>query len=171
MVPHSNFRTLILGISLAGALFGQSVGSATTSMSSSPQFPPVGVAPSETLQVNLANIATASGSSDLLPQCTGTLTFYDAGGHAIGNGTSMGFSVAAAILSIPLTYSAIGASGQRAIVRVDIELSPVALSTAEGPRTPACSLLSSLEIYDTATGVIHAVVTGNPVHNRERDAR
>jgi hypothetical protein len=169
MVPHSNFRALVLGISLAGvSLFGQSTGSATTSMSSSPQFPPVGVAPSETLQVNLANIATESGSSNLMPQCSGTLTFYDAGGLVIGDGTSIGFSVAASILSVPLTYPAIGASGQRAMVRVDIKLAPITLPTADNPRTPACTLLSSLEIYDTATGAIHAVVKGNPSHYQER---
>jgi len=165
MAPRNHIRTLILGISLAGvSLFGQSAGSATASISSFPQFAPVGVAPSETLQVNLANIATASGSSNPLPQCTGTLTFYNAGGQVIGDGTSLGFAVAAGILSVPLTYSAIGGSGQRAIVRVDIKLSSATLSTADNPRTPACILLSSLEIYDTATGAIHAVVMGNPVY-------
>ncbi len=163
-------RALILGISFAGvSLFGQSVGWATTSRSSSPQFPPVGVAPSETLQVNLTNIATKSASSNLFPECFGTLMFYNAGGFIIGDGTGIAFSVSTGILSIPLTYSAIGASGQRAVVRVDIELSPATLPA--GPGTPACSLLSSLEIYDTATGSIHAVVTGKPVHFPERDGR
>ena len=167
MLPHRSFRALIVGISLAGvSLFGQNTGSATAS-TSSPLFPPVGVAPSETLQVNLTNIATKSGSSNLLPQCSGTLTFYNAGGSVIGDGTSIGFSVATGILSVPLTYSAIGAAGQRAVVRVDIELSPVTLPTGSG--TPACSLLSSLEIYDAATGSIHAVITGKPVHFPERD--
>jgi hypothetical protein len=170
MVPRNNFRALIVGISLAGvSLFGQGGGSATASMSSSPQFPPVGVAPSETLQVNLTNIATESGSSNLLPQCSGTLTFYDAGGIVIGDGTSISFSVPTGILSIPLTYSAISASGQRAMVRVDIKLAPVTLPTADNPRTPACTLLSSLEIYDIATGAIHAVVKGNPARYPERD--
>ncbi|MFN7997623.1 MAG: hypothetical protein U0Q18_28655 [Bryobacteraceae bacterium] len=172
MVPRSSIAGLILGITLAGAtLFAQSAGVTTASMSSSPQFAPVGVAPSETLQVNLSNAATVSGSSDRFSECSGTLTFYDSGGRALGDGTSLGFSVSTGLLSVPLPYLATGGSGQRAMVRVEIKVSPVMPPTAEGPQIPVCTLLSSVEIYDTATGAIHAIVTGNPVHYGVRTGR
>jgi hypothetical protein len=114
-------------------------------------FAPTGLATSETAQINVAN-ASSSGTA---ASCTGTISFLDASGNTIGTATS--FTVTSGqIVSASLPYSSTGASG-RAVIRGLVQL-------PESSSSPApCALSSSLEIFDTGTGVTHAVITaGGP---------
>src|SRR5580700_1946406 len=51
------------------------------------QFPPIGLAASETAQVNIVNTASQPIGGPA-PSCTGTITFYNASGAIIGAATS-----------------------------------------------------------------------------------
>ncbi len=116
-------------------------------------FPPVGLASSETAQVNLVNLASnpSSSSSNAAASCTGSVTFLDATGAAIGKATT--FTVASGqIVSVKLPFSATAASG-----RTEFRAS-VALNVGEG--AAACDLQSSLETYDSGTGVTHVFLSG-----------
>jgi hypothetical protein len=126
------------------------------------QLPPIGLAGSETAQVNVVNTATVAATSTgaTAPSCTGTITFYNASGSIIGSASS--FTVAGGqIFSATLPYASTGGSGSRTVIRVAIVLSTTTTSGLQPPQPPApCALASSLETYDTATGVTHAFVSG-----------
>ncbi len=115
-------------------------------------FAPIGLATSETAQINLANIASAS-SSGTAASCTGTISFLDASGNTIGAATS--FTVTSGqIFSASLPYWSTGASG-RTVIRGLVQLTESSSSSAP------CAVSSSLEIFDTGTGVTHAVITAS----------
>ena len=141
----------VAGSLLALSAFGQTTAT-TTTVTRSSSLPPVGLAITETVQVNLTNTATAS-SSGTAASCTGSVAFYNAAGTIIGTATN--FTLASGqISSIKLAYASAGAAGQRAVVR------PVITATGTQPSTVPCSLQYSLESYDTATGVTHSFETG-----------
>ena len=109
---------------------------------------PIGLASSETVQVNVVNVATAS-SSGTAAFCTGTIGFVNSGGTAIGSATS--FTVTSGqTFSATLPFSKAGASGTRTEVRAI-----VTVTDTTGSGAAPCQLTSSLETYDTATGVTH----------------
>jgi hypothetical protein len=121
------------------------------------QFPPIGLAAGETAQVNVINTATQS-TGGAAPSCTGTITFYNASGSMIGAATS--FAVGSGqIFSVTRPYASTGASGSRTVVRVAIVSTVVEIGPEASP-PPPCALASSLETYDSATGVTHVFVTG-----------
>jgi len=115
-------------------------------------FPPAGLASSETMQVNVANIATASPSGTAA-SCTGTISFINSSGTTIG--TAASFTLASGHgSSASLPYSQAGAGGTRAEIR-----GVVAVTATPGSGVP-CALVSSLETYDTSTGVTHVFLAG-----------
>ena len=123
---------------------------------STASLPPVGLASTETAQVNLVNTVPAP-LSGAAPSCTGSVAFYAAGGSLIGTATS--FTVGSGqIFSVKLPYDLTEASGARTVVRAEIVLNVQTAPPSQAP--PACILVSSLETYDTATGVTHALVSG-----------
>jgi hypothetical protein len=120
------------------------------------QFPPIGLAASETAQVNIVNTASQS-IGGTAPSCTGTITFYNASGGVIGAATS--FTIGSGqIFSATLPYASTGAAGSRTVVRAQIALGVVTIASLQPP--PACVLSSSLETWDTATGVTHSLIAG-----------
>jgi hypothetical protein len=123
------------------------------------QFPPIGLASSETAQINVVNTAIQS-IGGTAPSCTGTITFYNASGAVIGAATS--FAVGSGqIFSATLPYASTGTSGSRTVIRAAIALSSIVAQfgiQSSGP--PPCALASSLETYDTATGVTHSLIAG-----------
>jgi hypothetical protein len=122
-----------------------------------PTFPPisvnipvVGLASSETAQVNVASPGFTGITDAPLPTpCTGTITFYNASGAAMGSPTSFSIDLAQ-VSSATLPYSDItGTTGNaRATIRARV--------TANG-----CSVTANIETFDTATGVTHVHVEGN----------
>ena len=120
-------------------------------------LPPVGMASTETVQVNVVNNANTPTSADAAaPSCSGTIAFYSAGGSMIGTATSFAIGNGQ-IFSASLPYSATGAIGARTVVRAVITLT----ATWAGLVPPlACALGSSIETYETLTGVTHAFGAG-----------
>lgn len=110
-------------------------------------FVPVGLAPTETAQINVANIA-GNSSSGTAASCSGTISFLDASGNTIGTATSFTVTSGQAF-SASLPHSSTGASG-RTLIRGLIQLTFSTSSQAP------CALTGSLETFDTASGVTHA---------------
>jgi hypothetical protein len=114
----------------------------------------VGLASSETAQLNVVNIApapTAAGAT--APSCSGTITFADATGKTIGtpaNFTTTGSQVS----STQLLFSQLPGSGSRGEFVASVQL------TLSFPEKAPCALVFSLETFDTTSGVTH-VYLGN----------
>jgi len=138
-------------------------------------LPPVGLAPTETAQVNVVNTASATlaylgaVSASTTPSCTGSIAFLNAKGATIGTATP--FTVGSGqIFSATLPYALPGASSSRTVIRAEIvstiTIPAPMLGIASGPNVsatlvvPACALQSSFETYDTATGVTHVFISG-----------
>ena len=113
---------------------------------------PVGVGSTETIQINVINLA-ANASNGTAASCTGSITFNNSTGNAIGTSTS--FTVTAGqIFSASLPFSKIASGTARTEVNGVIALTTT--STSQAP----CQLHYSLETYDTTTGATHAYVSG-----------
>ncbi len=142
-MPHRKIVGLLF---VAASAFGQTVTPILPiALTASSNLPPIGLAVSETAQVNVFNAVAAS--------CSGTIAFYDGKGSIIGSAASF-TAGSGQIISVTLPYASTGASGSRTVVRAEI-----AYQTAVGGFAP-CSLSYSLETYDTGTGVTHAFVSG-----------
>jgi hypothetical protein len=146
------FRKSILPLTaivilLASSAFAQST---TTSATRSFDYPPVGLASSETMQINVLNSATAS-SSGTAASCTGSISFTSPTGAALGAATS--FTVTSGdIFSATLPFAKTAATGTRTEV-----VGVISVTTTSG--TP-CGLRTSLETFDTASGVTHVYLAG-----------
>jgi hypothetical protein len=116
-------------------------------------FPPVGLAFSETAQINVVNTAT-NLSNGTAASCTGTISFNTSTGAAAE--TPVKFTVTAGqIFSAELTAAKLGVTnGSRAEFIGSVQVTPTA-------KTP-CSLTISLETFDSVTGVTHLYLA-NPV--------
>jgi hypothetical protein len=122
----------------------------TTSATRSFDFPPVGLASSETMQINVVNSAAAS-SSGTAASCTGTISFTTSGGTVIG--TAASFTVSSGeISSATLPFTKTSATGTR------VEIVGVISVTATSG-TP-CALRTSLETFDTDSGDTHVYLAG-----------
>src|SRR5690242_17614359 len=105
-----HLKRLVLPLVAAAAAMGQT--SATTTRSTS--LPPIGLAASETAQVSVVNLATAT-SGGTAASCTGSISFVNASGATIGTASS--FTVTSGqTFSKALPYSTTAASG-RTVVR------------------------------------------------------
>jgi hypothetical protein len=151
-MSYSGLITAIILISSAGLLSAQG-GGASATITRDSVFPPVGIGPTETIQINVLNTATASPNGTAA-SCTGTITFSNSAGAAIGTATS--FTVAGGhVASAKLPYGSSGAtSGAR------IEIVGSIQSTLTFPQKTPCSLVFSLETFDTGSFVTH-VFLGN----------
>lgn len=126
--------------------------------SSLSQLPPMGLASSETAQVNIVNNSVSASTGGTVSSCTGTVTFYNASGTAIGKPASFDIG-GGQIFSTTLPYASTGESGARTVIRVAISIAPTSIASLQPP-PPPCALASSLETYDASTGVTHAFVAG-----------
>ncbi len=120
-------------------------------------FPPVGLAFTETAQINIANTA-ANPATGTAASCTGTISFNTATGAAAE--TPVKFTVTAGqIYSAELTAAKLGVvNGQRSEFIGSVQL-------ALTPKTP-CTLSISLETFDSTSGVTHVYLqspAGGPV--------
>lgn len=144
------FRYLFVLAGFAGAAGAQSPSPAVIVRNL--VFAPVGVATTETIQVNVAN--TATGSSSTAAACSGTISFTVAGAKT--QPAAAKFTVAAGeIYSTDLAWANLGASGRAEVL--------VALQVSQTAGVP-CAAISSVETYDTSSGVTHSYQT-NPAAN------
>ena len=139
---------LTLLAAAAPALWAQTTSTSST-YTATRNLPPVGLASSETAQINAVNAAEAS-SSGMAASCTGTISFLNNSGTVIG--TAASFTLGTNQLkSVSIPYASAGASGRTEIRGV------VTQTFTQGSDVP-CELLVSLETYDTSTGVTHVHV-------------
>ncbi len=156
-----SIRNLIRSFALTAALTGSAVAQTSdataTTHTSDFTFPLVGLASTETLGVNLINLAsnaTTSTSTTTAASCTGTVSFINAAGTTIGSATTYTLA-AGAVTSVTLPFSSAGLTGNRGLIRT-----VVATTTTNGV---PCSLSFTLNTYDTSSGVTHVFITGSGV--------
>jgi hypothetical protein len=114
-------------------------------------LPPAGLGSTETARINVANVASDS-SSGTAASCTGTISFLNASGTAIGSAAT--FTVTSGqISSGSLPFSSAGISGVRGEIRGEIQL-----TLAAGV---PCALAFSFETFDSTTGATH-IFLANP---------
>ena len=117
--------------------------------------PPVGLASSETAQINVVNTASAA-KNGTAASCTGTISFLNASGAVIGTATP--FTVASGVISsVSLPFAKTGVTGTRTEIR-----GVITLTVTPGSGVP-CSLQATLETYDSSTGVTHVYLANVPV--------
>jgi hypothetical protein len=122
----------------------------TTTTTRDTTIGPVGVGTTETVQINVANLA-ANASNGTAASCTGSITFNNTTGNPLGTSTS--FTVTAGqIFSASLPFSKIGGTARTEVIGV------IALTTTSTSEAP-CALHYSLETYDTATGATHVYLS------------
>jgi hypothetical protein len=144
------FVTSFLAALAAASVFAQGTTSTTTTTRHF-IFPPVGLGSTETAQVNVANLATASSNSTA-PSCTGSISFANASGAVIGKATA--FTVGSnQIVSVSLPFGTSGLAGTHGEVLASVS------QTVTFPSSGQCSLVFSLETFATATGETHIVLT------------
>jgi hypothetical protein len=156
------FNRFMMAIAFTALAAAQTTTTTTTQTLTS-NTPPVGLASSETAQINLVN--TASNAADgTAASCAGTVTFLNSSGAAIGAATP--FTVASGVIqSISLPFGKSGATGTRTEIRASIsqtitaECALWACPNSAGTLTVGdgvpCNLQVTLETYDTSTGVTH----------------
>ncbi len=144
--------TLTFAVTAMG-LFAQTT--TTTTTTRDVLLGPVGVGSTETVQINVANLASNS-STGTAASCTGTITFNNAAGNAIGTSTSFTLT-AGQISSASLPFSKISSSTARTEVVGFVALTTTTTSVSRAP----CDLHYSLETYDTATGATHVFVSSS----------
>jgi hypothetical protein len=154
---HKSFL-FSFAILTAGFAFGQPTNNTRTSEYS---FPLVGLASTETIGVNLINLAsnptamtTTTGTTPAAASCTGSVSFINSAGTTIGTATT--FTLAAgAVTSVNLPFSSSGLTSPRGLVRTVV-------SQTLTPNVP-CQLSFTLNTFDTTTGVTHVFLTGSGV--------
>jgi hypothetical protein len=123
---------------------------ATSTITRDYSFPPVGLASSESAQVNVVNLATMpTVASATAPTCTGTIAFANAGGKAIGSPVSY-TTTGSQVFSTQLTFSQLGATGTRGEFVASVQTTGSFLLSRG-----SCVLGFSLETFDESTGVTH----------------
>ena len=141
---------LTLLAAAAPALWAQSSTTSTT-FTATQNLPPIGLASTETAQVNAVNVAEAS-SSGTAASCTGSISFLNSSGTVIGTAATYTLGTNQ-LKSVSLPYSSAGATGRAEIRAV------VTQTVTTGSDVP-CDLLISLETFDTASGVTHVYLSG-----------
>jgi hypothetical protein len=120
--------------------------------------PPIGLASSETAQINVVNTASAS-SSGTAASCTGTISFLNASGTAIGAATP--FTVGSGVISsVSLPFAKVGVTGTRTEIR-----GVIARTVSLGSGAAPCALEATFETYDTSTGVTHVYLSNLSLPN------
>lgn len=137
--------------SFAMMTVGFAFGQATTSPKIPEySFPLVGLASTETIGVNLINLA--SNPTNGTSSCAGSVAFINSAGTTIGTATT--FTLAAgAVTSINLPFSSSGLTSPRGLLRTVV-------SETFTPSVP-CQLSFTLNTFDTTTGVTHVFLTGS----------
>jgi len=123
------------------------VAQTATTYTQTSNLPPFGLGSTETARINLTNVATAP-STGTAASCTGSVSFVNATGAVIGAAAS--FTIASgATSSFSLPFASAGLTGIRGEVR-----GVIAVTRSSSSHAP-CSLLISLETFDTSSGATH----------------
>jgi hypothetical protein len=137
---------------IVAAIAGMAQTTTTTTTTRDTTIGPVGVGSTETIQINVANLA-ANASNGAAASCTGSVTFNNSTGSPIGTSTSFTLT-ADQISSVALPFAKIGGTARTEVIGV-IAMTTTMTSTSAAP----CELRYSLETYDTSTGATHVYVS------------
>jgi hypothetical protein len=151
-----SIRNLRFFLALTAVMTGSALAqTTTTTRTSSYSFPLVGLASTETIGVNLINLAsnTTSGTA---ASCTGTVSFVNSSGTTIGTATPFTLTADSAT-SVTLAFSSSGLTSPRGLIRA-------VLATTDTSNVP-CALSTTLNTYDTTTGVTHVFLAGPSVQS------
>jgi len=147
---------LLLSLTFTSLALAQGPAATNATVTHLSSYPPVGYASTETLQVNLANLAAnaTSNGTPIAASCTGTVAFLTAAGTAIGTATPF-TATAGQTISVTLPFAKSTITGTRGEIRVVItSTNPV------GRNAPPCNLSTSLETFDVVSGATH-IYLGN----------
>lgn len=145
-----SLRNFILLLALAAFACSASAQTTTITRTTDYTFPVVGLGSTESIGVNLINVA-ANSASGTAASCTGSVTYFNAAGAIIGAANTFSLGANAAT-SINLPFSSTGITGVRGLIRT-----VVASTTTSGV---PCSLSYSLNTFDTSSGVTHIFIQG-----------
>jgi len=142
------FRHALATAAISALLAAGAVAQTTVTATSTREFSLIGLGSTETAQINVLNLATTSASG-ASASCAGTIAFLNAIGTAILPSTSFTLT-SGQISSVSLPFASAGAGQGRVhtVIRGVITLN-------QTPNVP-CRLVSSLEVYDSTTGVTHS---------------
>jgi hypothetical protein len=147
------FRTrffIALGLVSLAALTASAQTTATATRTFN--FPPFGLGSTETARISLTNIAAAAANGTAA-SCTGSVSFLNSAGATIGTATT--FTIASGqTSSASLPFASAGLSGARGEIRAVLQLTRANSSPAP------CSLLTSLQTFDTSSGATHLYLSG-----------
>lgn len=151
---------LISAAAVCGGISMWGQGAATpTSITRNYLFAPIGLGGSETASITVVNTATASpyvgtsGTQASAPSCTGTISFSNANG-AIGTPTPFTLG-SEQFKTVTLPFASAGVTGNRGEIQGKVSLT-ISTSTVN-----PCSLMFSMETYDSGTGATHAVLSAS----------
>jgi hypothetical protein len=136
---------LTLLAAAAPALLAQTTTTSST-YTTTQNLPPIGLASTETAQINAVNVA-AESSGGTAASCTGSISFLNSSGAVIGTATPYTLGTNQ-LKSVSVAYAAVGESGRA-------EIRGVVTQTGTRPSDVPCELLVSLETYDSTTLVTH----------------
>ena len=124
----------------------------TTTVTSEANLPVVGLAASETVQINVVNLA-ANSNSGTAASCVGSIAFYNSSGSAVGSAFPFTLGTGQ-ISSASLSYGKFSTGAARITVRGVVSLTETVRSGVP------CSLATNIETFDTGSGVTHMHVEG-----------
>lgn len=131
-------------------------------------LPPVGLSPTEAAQIDIrSSAASYAGSS--APACQASVAFYGADGSTLAAPASFTLEKTAQVFSAQLPYAATGMKTLRPSISAQISLTAISITTSHASAIMPCTVTFSLRTYDTATGVTHAIVTGESVQGSMRE--
>ena len=164
-------RRFVLSLLFVGLLTGTALAQDAAlplSLSRTVNLPVVGLASSETAQVNVVNLASSAqpvNSGGTAPSggntasCTGAITFYDISGSTVTSSASFTIGTGQ-IFSATLPYSLISTSSTSTSASSRTAIRAVVTTTGTASLSSPCSLAANIETFDTATGVTHVHVEG-----------
>ena len=155
MNNHKHLTLIVIAGVTALSTNAQPVTTTTAASTRTTALPPFGLGTTETARINLTNIAVAS-QAGTAASCEGSVAFLNAVGATIGTATT--FKIATlGTTSVSLPFTSAGLTGPRGVVRAAITVNRPATSSTSP--APPCSLLSSLETFETVSGATHLYVT------------
>jgi hypothetical protein len=160
MTSYRNIWFLGVGIWCAAMACGQQ-SPAKTIPHNTIVLPPVGLATSETAQINIMGTAANYPGWSFVTTCQASVTFYGPDGSTLGSPTSFILGKTPQIFSVVLPYASVGAKTSPMALSAQIALTPAAsVFSVLSPPIPACVSAFTLETYDTVTGVAHVLLEG-----------
>lgn len=129
-------------------------------------LPPVTLSSTETLRFSIMSAAAAYPGWSTIASCQAMVRFCRPDGSIISQPASLTVDNSGRVFSTDLSYTSTGQQTSVAVVSGDVTLTGLGGlgSTLSPPLTP-CTVVFTLEIFDSSTGVSHAIVPGQSEQN------